>query len=74
MRGRTIKEYAKEQMKKPEFKKAWDELDSEFELLKCMIDAREQGGVSQAELAKIIGTKQPALSRLEKGGYRNTCQ
>lgn len=70
MKGRTLKEYIKGEMKKPEFKKAWNDLTPEFALLKCMIEAREKTGISQAELAKRIGTKQPALSRLEKGGYR----
>ena len=70
MRGRTLKEYIREQKKRPDFKKAWRELEPEFELLKDMIEAREKAGVSQAELAKRIGTRQPALSRLESGGYR----
>jgi predicted transcriptional regulator len=28
--------------------------------------------ISQTQLAKIIGTKQPAISRLEKGDYNTT--
>ena len=57
-------------MKNPEFKKAWHDLDTEFELFESMIKAREKAGLSQTELAKRIGTKQPALSRLEKGGFK----
>jgi transcriptional regulator with XRE-family HTH domain len=57
-------------MKDPEFKKAWHELDPEFELLESMIKAREKRGLTQTELAKRRGTKQPALSRLERGGFR----
>jgi ribosome-binding protein aMBF1 (putative translation factor) len=70
IRGRTLKEYITEQMKNPEFKKAWHDLDTEFELFESMIKAREKAGLSQTELAKRIGTKQPALSRLEKGGFK----
>lgn len=69
IRGRTLKEHIAEQMKDPEFKKAWHDLDPEFELLESMIKVREKKGITQAELAKKIGTKQPALSRLERGGY-----
>ena len=29
-------------------------------------------GISQTQLARIIGTKQPAISRLEKGDYNTT--
>jgi ribosome-binding protein aMBF1 (putative translation factor) len=68
-RGRTLEEHIAEQMKNPAFKKAWHDLDPEFELLESMIKAREKAGVTQKELAKRIGTKQPALSRLERGGF-----
>jgi len=68
VRGRTLKEYIAEQMKDPAFKKAWHDLDPEFELLESMLKAREKAGISQSELARRMGIKQPALSRLERGG------
>jgi len=70
VRGRTLKEHIAEHMKNPEFKKAWHDLDTEFELLESMIKAREKAGLTQEELAKRIGTKQPALSRLERGAFK----
>ncbi len=70
VRGRTLEEHIAEHMKDPKFKKAWHELDSEFELLESMINAREKAGLTQEELAKRIGTKQPALSRLERGAFK----
>jgi len=69
MKGRTLKEHIREKMKDEAFKKAWHNLDAEFELLQSMIEARERAGLTQEELAKKIGTKQPALSRLERGGF-----
>jgi ribosome-binding protein aMBF1 (putative translation factor) len=69
MRGRTLKEHIREKMKDPEFKKAWDDLDPEFALLEGMIKAREKSGVSQAELARRVGTKQSVISRLERGAF-----
>ncbi len=69
VRGRTLEEHIAEHMKKPEFKKAWHDLDPEFELLESFIKARGKAGITQAELAKKIGTKQPALSRLERGRF-----
>jgi len=69
VRGRTLDEYINEQMKDPAFKKAWHDLDPEFELLGSFIKAREKAGLTQGELAKKIGTKQPALSRLETGRF-----
>ena len=70
MRGRTIKEDVRERMKDHAFKKAWRDLDAEFELLESIIKARETAGLTQEELARKIGTKQPALSRLERGGFQ----
>ncbi|MBI5193856.1 MAG: helix-turn-helix transcriptional regulator [Nitrospirae bacterium] len=67
--GTTLGEYKAEQMKNPEFKKAWDDLEPEFELLGSMIKARERKKISQAELAKRLGTKQSAISRLERGAF-----
>ena len=69
VRGRTLEEHIAEHMKDPEFRKAWHDLDPEFELLESFIKAREKAGITQAELAKKIGTKQPALSRLETGSF-----
>lgn len=69
MRGRTLKNYIAEQMRNPEFRKAWDDLDPEFQVLKAMIKAREKSGISQAELARRLGTKQSVVSRLERGAF-----
>jgi ribosome-binding protein aMBF1 (putative translation factor) len=67
--GRTLDEHIAESMKDPEFKKAWHALDPEFVLLESIIKAREKAGITQAELAKRIGTKQSVISRLEHGGF-----
>lgn len=69
MRGRTLKEYIEEQMKDPEFKKGWDDLDPEFAVLEAMIKAREKSGITQAELASRMGTTQSVISRLEHGAF-----
>ena len=70
MRGRTVKDHLREKMKDREFQKAWHALDEEFEVLESIIKAREKAGLTQEQLARRIGTKQPALSRLERGGFR----
>ncbi len=54
-------------MKDPEFKKAYDDLDLEFTLIRAILDARERKGITQQELAERVGTKQSAIARFESG-------
>ncbi|KAF1682311.1 helix-turn-helix domain-containing protein [Veillonella sp. R32] len=42
-----------------------EKINFEIELIGKMIEAREEKGLSQRELAKISGVKQPAIARLE---------
>ena len=49
----------------PEFNTAYDELDTEFTLLREFLSARQRAGLTQAEVAEKMGTKPPAVTRLE---------
>lgn len=49
----------------PETLVAYRSMDAEFSLLRQMLKARQQAGLSQAEIAKRMGTKAPAITRLE---------
>ncbi|MFV0635709.1 helix-turn-helix domain-containing protein [Mitsuokella sp.] len=55
------------QMKNPEFKKEYDALEPEFEIIQAMIDARKDAGLTQQELAKRTGIAQSDISKLESG-------
>lgn len=48
-----------------EFMAAFDELETEFTLLRELLQARQQAGLTQAEVAEKMGTKAPAVTRLE---------
>ena len=43
----------------------YDALGPEFELLRQMLRARTRAGLSQADVAKRMGTHGPAITRLE---------
>ncbi|MBU3957318.1 helix-turn-helix domain-containing protein [Patescibacteria group bacterium] len=60
-------EHRKQLMKDPEFVKAWQELQPEFEIIEKIIRARLKRGVTQKKLAQRMKTKQSAISRLESG-------
>ena len=43
----------------------YDALEPEFSLLHDLLNARQKTGISQAEIAERMGTKAPAIARLE---------
>ena len=57
----------RELFRDPEVKKAYDDLDFEFEIIKAIISMRAQKKLTQRELARKIGVAQPALARFEAG-------
>lgn len=59
-----------ERQNDPEFKKAWKENELEYQIARNVIRKRKERGLTQAQLAKLIQTKQSAISRLENG-YSN---
>ena len=49
----------------PETKAIYDSMEPEFALLRQMLQARKNAGLTQAEVAERMGTKAPAITRLE---------
>jgi len=47
-------------------------LKPKYDMVRILIKRRSKLGMSQTELARRIGTRQPAISRLEKGDYNTT--
>ena len=56
-----------EEMKKPEFAKAYHELDEEFELLTELIKARKAAKMTQKDVADKMKSSQSQIARLESG-------
>lgn len=61
------KEFVEQMLSNPEFKAEYDRLEPEFALLDELLRARAASGLSQAEIARRMGTKPPALSRMLAG-------
>ncbi|MCX2698716.1 helix-turn-helix domain-containing protein [Ochrobactrum chromiisoli] len=54
-------------MNDPEFRKEYEKADGEFALVEALVTARTDAKMSQADVAKRIGTTQSAIARLEGG-------
>jgi len=72
MRIKNYKQFKKKLLKDQEIKRAYEKLGPEFALIKMIIRKRIEKGLTQKELARKIGTKQSAVSRLESGTYNPT--
>ena len=63
----THDEMIKRMLKKPAVKAEYDAQAEEFALLDELLQARRRAGLTQAEVASRMGTKTPAVARLEAG-------
>ena len=61
----THSELREKALKKKGVKAAYDAMQPEFTLLRELLQARQNAGLSQAEIAEKMGTKAPAITRLE---------
>ncbi len=62
-----MQKYLDEQLKNPEFKKEYDTLEPEFALIRAILDARREKGITQKELSERTGIAQGDISKLENG-------
>lgn len=58
---------AEREARDPAFRKAREAGRPQFEFRKALVGARIASGLTQAEIAEAIGTKQSAIARLETG-------
>jgi DNA-binding XRE family transcriptional regulator len=66
---RKFDSFKKELLSDKEIKREYDRLGTEYQIAAEIIRKRIQSGMTQGELAKKVGTKQSAISRLESGNY-----
>lgn len=61
---RKFNDYLKEQMQNPEFKKEYDNLQPEFDIIRAIVDARTFQNLTQKQLAEKTGIHQADISKL----------
>jgi ribosome-binding protein aMBF1 (putative translation factor) len=63
---KTVKE---ELLTNPAVREEYERLAFRYQIISLLIDARNHEGLTQAQLAEKIGTKQAAVARFESGNY-----
>ena len=59
--------FLQEQLQDQEFKREYDNLQPEFDVIRAIVDARTSQKLTQKELAEKTGINQADISKLENG-------
>ena len=62
-----LKDLKKRFMEDPEFRQEYARVDAECALIEALVRARTTAKLTQAEVARRLGTTQSAIARLERG-------
>lgn len=69
-----FEKYLDKQLTDPEFKKEWDNLEPEYNMIQAIVDARKKSNLTQKQLAERTGINQSDISKLETGNANPTLQ
>lgn len=64
---KRLNEFFDQQMKIPEFKKEYEKIQPEMDIIRAIVDARVSQNLTQKELAEKTGINQADISKLENG-------
>jgi predicted transcriptional regulator len=67
----NFEEFESALLQDSEVRKEYESLKPKYEMIQSLIKRRNQLCMSQSQLAKVIGTRQPAISRLERGEFND---
>ena len=62
-----FQEFLKEQLQDDEFRKEWEDIQPEMDVIRAMVDARISQNLTQKERAERTGINQADISKLENG-------
>lgn len=62
-----FQEFLNEQLQDDDFRKEWEDIQPEMDVIRAMVDARISQNLTQKELADRTGINQADISKLENG-------
>lgn len=66
---KRYKDYWAKQMADPEFRRVYEEEAAKKKLWLQLVEARQEAGLTQEEVAQRMGVSQAQVARIEKRGY-----
>ena len=63
----TLDQYLAKQLKNPKFKKEWDELEDEYQIIQNIVEVRLAAHMTQMQLSELTGITQSDISKIENG-------
>lgn len=65
--GKNFRETLNEQLRDPAFKAEWDALEPERQIMRAILEGRDEQSLTQKQLAEVTGIAQADISRFENG-------
>ena len=62
-----FRDFLNEQLQDDEFRKEWEDIQPEMDVIRAIVDARISQNLTQKELAERTGINQADISKLENG-------
>jgi len=74
MEGINFKDLKSDLLNNPDIQNSYDSLTPKYALISALIARRNELAISQRQLARKIGMKQPAICRIESGSSNVTLE
>lgn len=65
--GKNFRETLNERLRDPEFKAEWDALEPERQIMRAIVEGRDEQALTQKQLSEMTGITQADISRFENG-------
>lgn len=65
--GKNFRETLSEQLKDDGFKAEYEAMNSEYQLINALLNARKSKNITQQELSRLTGIAQGDISKIENG-------